>query len=111
MKKIFLSVALLCAAMCMNAEKLQVIGRDTLAWNEGVELQVIKKVNDFGETRVSYKAILQVNVGDKDGVKKKERKVSISRKTYLALEQGAHPWIVLTYYDDGSEKITKVTTK
>lgn len=111
MKKIFLSAALLCAAMCMNAEKLQVVERDTVLWNENIELRTQKRTNDFGETHVSYRVVLQVNVGDKDGVKKREKKVAVSRKTYLALEQGAQAYVVYAVYDDGSEKITKILAK
>jgi hypothetical protein len=107
MKKILLSVALLCAAMCMNAEKLQVVERDTVAWDKGVRVEATQKVTALGETRVSRKAILYVL----DGEKKVEKKVAISRDTYDALQAGAQAWVVLTVYEDGSEKITKVLAK
>ncbi len=104
MKKILLSVALLCAAMCMNAEKLQVVERDTIAWDKGVRVEATQKVTPLGETRVSRKAVLYVM----DGEKKVEKKVAISRDTYDALQAGAQAFVVLTTYEDGSEKITKV---
>lgn len=107
MKKIFLSVALLCAAMCINAEKLQVVERDTIAWDKGIELAATQKVTALGETRVSYKAVLWVL----DGEKKVEKKVAISRDTYDALQAGAQALVVFTVYEDGSEKITKVLAK
>ena len=107
MKKILLSVALLCAAMCMNAEKLQVVERDTVVWTNGVELELTYKVNALGEKRVQRKAVLWVLDGDK----RVQRKVVVNKATYDALEAGAQAWVVLTVYDDGSEKITKVLTK
>lgn len=107
MKKILLSVALLCAAMCMNAEKLQVVERDTVVWTNGVELEMTYKVNALGEKRVQRKAVLWVLDGDK----RVQRKVVVNKATYDALEAGAQAWVVLTVYDDGSEKITKVLTK
>lgn len=107
MKKILLSVALVCAAMCMNAEKLQVVERDTIAWDKGVRVEATQKVTALGETRVSRKAILWTMDGDK----KVEKKVTISKDTYDALEAGAQAWIILSVYEDGSEKITKVIAK
>ena len=104
MKKILLSVALLCAAMCMNAEKLQVVERDTLAWDKGVRVEATQKVTALGETRVSRKAILYV----KDGEKEVEKRIAINKATYEALKAGAQAWVVLCVYDDGSERITKV---
>lgn len=107
MKKILVSVALLCAAMCMNAEKLQVVERDTIAWDKGIELTATQKVTALGETRVSYKAILWTLDADK----KVEKKVTISKATYADLQEGKQAFIVLTVYEDGSEKITKVIAK
>lgn len=107
MKKILLSVALVCAAMCIKAEKLQVVERDTIAWDKGVRVEATQKVTPLGETRVSRKAVLYVMDGDK----KVEKKVAISRDTYEALQAGAQAWVVFAVYEDGSEKITKVLTK
>lgn len=108
MKKIILSVALVLCAMAAKAEKLQVINRDTIAWNKHVEAQAIAKSNDFGETRITYKAVLSIVT--EEG-KTKEKKVSISKATYNELQAGKQAYVVLTTYEDGSEKITKVVTK
>ena len=104
MKKILLSVALLCAAMCMNAEKLQVVERDTIAWGQEIRTELTYKVNEFGEKRTQRKAVLVV----KDADKEKVRKVVINKATYEALQAGAQALIVVTVYEDGSERITKV---
>lgn len=106
MKKILLSVALVCAAMCVRAEKAQVIARDTIAWDKGIKLETTQKVTPLGETRVSCKAILWTT----DGEKTVEKKVAVSKTTYNALQEGAQAYVVLTTYEDGSEKITKVIT-
>lgn len=107
MKKIFLSVALVCAAMCARAEWAHVVERDTMEWHNGVDLEQTYKVNALGEKRVQRKAVLWVLDGDK----RVQRKVVVNKATYDALEAGAQAWVVLTVYDDGSEKITKVLTK
>ena len=107
MKRIFLSVALVCAALCAHAEWAQVIERDTMVWTNGVELEQTYKVNALGEKRVQRKAVLWV----RDGEKKVQRKVVVNKATYEALAAGKQAWVVLSVYDDGSERITKVLTK
>ena len=107
MRKILLSVALVCAAMCMNAEKLQVVERDTIAWEKGIRLEYNTKLTPLGEVRTCYKAVLFVQ----DGEKEVRKSVIISRTTYEALEQGKQAYVVMTTYEDGSEKITKVIAK
>ena len=107
MRKILLSVVLVCAAMCMHAEKLQVVERDTIAWDKGIRTEYNTKLTPLGEVRTTHKAVLFVQ----DGEKEVKKTIIISRATYEALEKGAQAYVVFTTYEDGSEKITKVITK
>lgn len=107
MKKILLSVALLCAAVTMRAEWMRVVERDTVMWTREIRTEQTYKVNEFGEKRTQRKAVLVVNDADKEKV----RKVTINKATYEALLNGAQAYVVFATYEDGSEKIIKVLTK
>lgn len=97
MKKILLSVALVCAAMCMNAE---VIAKDTVAYAGEYRLDKVEKVNDYGEVSVRYVCYL-LDVVNKKG---EPRKVTTDKATY---ESGEVTHIVYNVQDSGSKRIAK----
>lgn len=97
MKKILLSVALVCAAMCMNAE---VIAKDTVEYEGAVRLDKVEKQNDFGEISVRYVCYLLDFVNTKG----EPRKVTTDRSTY---ESGQVTHIVYNIQDSGTKKIAK----
>lgn len=97
MKKILLSVALVCAAMCMNAE---VIAKDTVAYAGAFRLDKVEKVNDYGEISVRYVCYLL----DVVNAKGEPRKVPTDKKTY---ESDTITHLVYNTQDSGSRKIAK----
>ena len=99
MKKIILSVALLCAVMAAKAE---VVRKDTTAYDGQVRLEKVEKVNDYGEVSVRYVCYL-LDVTNKKG---EPRKVTTDRATY---ESGQVTHIIFNVYDSGASRIAKAT--
>lgn len=97
MKKVLLSVALICAAMCMNAE---VVSKDTVVYAGNARMDKFEKVNDYGEVSVRYVAYL-LDVTNKKG---EPRKVPTDRATY---ESGQVTHLVYNTHDSGVKRITK----
>jgi hypothetical protein len=97
MKKILLSVALVCAAMCMNAE---VVSKDTVEYVGAFRLDKVEKVNDYGEISVRYVCYLLDFVNTKG----EPRKVTTDRATY---ESGEVTHIVYNIQDSGAKRIAK----
>lgn len=109
MKKYFFMAALLLAAVSVKAEKVEAIGKDTVAFNGKYELKQEAKTNSFGETRVTYQVVLQAH--DSETGAEKSKKKTISKQTYADLQAGKQVFLVYTSYEDGSERITKVIAK
>lgn len=101
MKKIFVAVALLTAALCANAE---VVKRDTVAYTGEYKLERIEKVNEYGEINVRHVAILYAIVNKKG----EPRKVTIDKATYQC---GKIDALVYTTNDNGTRKIAKAIKK
>lgn len=102
MKKILLSVALICAAM-MSAHA-EVVQRDTVAYTGNYRLEKVEKENDYGEVNVRYVCFL-LDVVNKKG---EPRKVTTDKATYTS---GKVTHIVYNTSDSGSRKIAKAINK
>lgn len=103
MKKIFVAVAVVLAAMA--SAKAEVVARDTVAYAGEYRLEKVEKVNQYGEINVRYVAYLS----DVVNAKGEPRKVSIDRRTY---ESGKIDALVYNTNDSGSKKIAKaINTK
>lgn len=97
MKRILLSAALVCAAMCMNAE---VIAKDTVVYEGAVRLEKVEKTNDYGEVSVRYVCYL-LDIVNRKG---EPRKVPTDKATY---ESDNVTHIVFNIQDTGAKRIAK----
>jgi len=97
MKKLILSVALLCAVMAAKAE---VVRKDTIAYEGQVRLEKIEKTNDYGEVSVRYVCYL-LDVVNKKG---EPRRVATDRATY---ESGQVTHLIYNVQDSGASRIGK----
>lgn len=97
MRKILLSVALLCAAMCMNAE---VVAKDTVVYEGAWKMDKLTTTNSYGEVSVRYVCYL-IDIVNSKG---EPRKVPTDKATY---ESDNITHIVLNVQDSGAKRIAK----